>query len=144
MMRGKRVLVVEDNFLLSELLADVMRSYGAFVEGPVGYAAEAIDLIQTKGLDGVLLDLQLHAGSGLEVARALRLRGIPFIVVTGYSQETLPTELAAAPYASKPVHMDELIQLARDTFGGRGSGARLNFAVVERQVIDSIDVRLSM
>jgi CheY-like chemotaxis protein len=115
-MQGRRILVVEDDFLIAEWLCQAISEHGALISGPAGSAKEAIDLLDKSVVEGALLDLRLRNSIGLEVAVALRQRGIPFIVVTAYDRESLPSELKTAPYLRKPILQDHLIHLARRTF----------------------------
>src|SRR5262245_41863551 len=119
-MRGKHILIVEDSFLVSASLAELIHREEAIVEGPVGRTEEAIDFLNSKFLDGALLDVQLQGGeTATPVATALQERQIPFIVVSAYSPDALPKELRSAPHIAKPFMDEELIQLARRVFGRR-------------------------
>jgi DNA-binding response OmpR family regulator len=123
-MRGKHILIVEDNFLIAEWLAELMRREGAVVEGPIGRAWEAIHFVNRNSADGVLLDVQLQDGTGVTVAKALRERRISFIVVTGYAQEMLPMELRTVPYIGKPISEQVLIEQCWVTFSDCTAGPR--------------------
>ncbi len=58
---GKRVLIVEDEQMLAEYLADAMVAEGAEVIGPVATVNAALDVIANTPLDGVTLDLNVRA-----------------------------------------------------------------------------------
>jgi DNA-binding NtrC family response regulator len=115
-MKGRHILIVEDQFLVGEWLAQVMAEHGAFVSGPVATVDDALRLLDESPIEGALLDVQLRRGGATDVAKVLLERHIPFIVVTGYLRETLPAELKSAPYLAKPCRQDELIDLARQIF----------------------------
>jgi DNA-binding NtrC family response regulator len=115
-LHGKRVLIVEDDYLTAEALSHAIADYGFTVVGPAGTADGAVRLIGQEPPDGVLLDVRLREGSAVEVAKALRKRGVPFVVMSGYSHDTLPPELKKAPFVAKPVTESELIDTARRTF----------------------------
>jgi len=66
--------------------------------------------------DAALLDVRLRQGDSLEIARALRRCGVPFAVVSGYTRESLPPEMAAAPFLAKPLGEVELVEVARTLF----------------------------
>lgn len=51
-MRGKRILIVEDNFLISNELVEILRREEAVVEGPIGEAPAALDFVNTHSPDG--------------------------------------------------------------------------------------------
>jgi DNA-binding response OmpR family regulator len=112
-LNGKRVLIVEDDYLTAQGLSHTIADYGFTVVGP---ADRAVRLIGHEPPDGVLLDVRLREGSAVEVAKALQKRGVPFVVLSGYSRDTLPPELMKAPFVAKPMSESELIDTARSTF----------------------------
>ena len=115
-MNGKRVLIVEDDYLTAQGLSHTIADYGFTVVGPVDTADRAVRLIGHEPPDGALLDVRLREGSAVEVAEALQKRGVPFVVMSGYSRDTLPLELKKAPFVAKPMSESELIDTARSTF----------------------------
>jgi len=115
-LHGKRVLIVEDDYLIAEGLSHTIADCGFTVVGPVDTADRAVRLINREPPDGVLLDVRLREGSAVEVAKVLRKRGIPFIVMSGYPRDTLPPELEKAPFIAKPMIESELIDTARSAF----------------------------
>jgi DNA-binding NarL/FixJ family response regulator len=115
----KRVLIVEDNFLIAENIAHAILDHGFDVIGQVDNADRAICIIEEQRPDGVLLDVQLRRGSAVKVAEALDLHGIPFVVVSGSSQDRLPPALSKAPYLGKPMTELQLVEAARRTFDAR-------------------------
>ena len=115
-MHGKKVLIVEDDFLTAEGLSHAIADYGFTVVGPVDTVDRAVRLIGQQPPDGALLDVRLRDGSAVEVAKVLRERGVPFVVMSGYSRDTLPPELKNAPFIAKPMAESELIDTARSTF----------------------------
>jgi CheY-like chemotaxis protein len=112
----KKVLIVEDNYLIGEQLAAAIEGSGFKVIGPVATAGDAVCRIDVEALDGALLDVGLREGSVIDVARALRAHRVPFVIVSGYPRDMLPTALKDAPYLGKPVGQSELIEAARNTF----------------------------
>ena len=115
-LNGKRVLIVEDDYLTAQGLSHTIADYGFTVVGPVDTADRAVHLIGHEPPDGALLDVRLREGSAVEVAKALQKRGVPFVVMSGYSRDTLPLELKKAPFVAKPMSESELIDTARSTF----------------------------
>ena len=95
-MHGKKVLIVEDDFLTAEGLSHTFADFGFTVVGPVDTTESAARLIGQQLPDGALLDVRLRDGSAVEVAKVLRKRGVPFLVMSGYSRDTLPPELKNA------------------------------------------------
>ena len=84
-LQGKRILVVEDEPLVSELLTDLLRRYGHPSQANSG--KDALEQIKHKAPDVILLDLSLPDIHGLEVVRLLRrnekTRPIPILAMSG-------------------------------------------------------------
>ncbi len=80
----KRLLVVEDDFTHQELLLEVFARGGITAVG-VASEREAIEAVNTKLYDAVIVDLQLMQGSGLGFCRYVRENklDIPVIIYTG-------------------------------------------------------------
>jgi CheY-like chemotaxis protein len=112
LLRGRRVLVVEDEALVSLMLEDVLESAGAVVIGPAGTAAEALALLEQEPVDCAVLDIQLIDGTSLPVAEALAARGIRFVIATGY--ESIPPGYNGAPVLRKVYLSDEVIEAIAD------------------------------
>lgn len=105
-----RILVVEDEFFIAQEIADAVTLAGFAVVGPFARVAEALRHLEVgPACDAAVLDVSLRNESSLPVAEALARRGIPFVVVTGFSPDQLPGAMAAAPVLAKPLDSDELI-----------------------------------
>jgi len=118
-----RILLIEDNFLLAELMARDLESEGYAVVGPAGRIAPALRLAQREQLDGAILDLNLEGRMSFDVARALAARGVPFVFITGYSSRiSVPPELQAYRRFTKPVDLAELFKILKG-FAARSTGS---------------------
>jgi ActR/RegA family two-component response regulator len=100
---GKRVLIIEDEQLFAEHLADAMTAEGVEVIEPVGTVNAALDVIANTRLDGVTLDLKLAREMSFQVADALADRNIPFVFLTGYGAVEVPPRHANVRRVEKPV-----------------------------------------
>jgi CheY-like chemotaxis protein len=69
-LQGKRILVVEDHPSLSKILTLVLRRYGHPSQAHSG--KDALEQIEHKAPDLILLDLSLPDMNGLEIARLVR------------------------------------------------------------------------
>lgn len=85
-LRGKRILVVEDEFLVALEAASMLAELGATVVGPAYRADEALHYATTEALDAAVLDINLGTCTSDKVADALRDRGVPLVFATGYGQ----------------------------------------------------------
>lgn len=113
--RGKRVLIVEDRYLLADDLRRLLEDAGVTVLGPVSTVDAAIPVIEAKAIDCALLDIDLKGELGFSVADALASKGVPYIFVTGFEPSSLPARYASAPFLSKPVGASRLNQLLGQT-----------------------------
>lgn len=107
-----RMLVLEDDAALSEVLCDELRELGHPVEAANSLAAGQAAL-QAREFDVALLDLMLPDGSGIDLLRTIASEELATeaIVLTGYAAVSTAIEamkLGAYDYLTKPVRMDEL------------------------------------
>ena len=101
-LRGRRVLVVEDEYLIAEDLREQLLSCGAEVLGPVACVAEALALLKDgTAPDLAILDIGLGREKVYPVADALRVRDIPFVFATGYDASAIPEGYAGVPRTEK-------------------------------------------
>ena len=120
-LRGLRVLIAEDDFLIGGLLRDLLESLGCVVIGPASDLDELITMIEADGFDAALLEVRLGDANVFPAASKLASLGVPFILTSGGSNWAgLPAVLANAPRVNKPYDA-EALELAMDaTFGSRG------------------------
>ena len=106
---GKRLLVLEDEFMIATRIADILEEAGYEVIGPVLNAAEATHAITVDRVDGALLDLNLRGDTSLAMAEAIAMRGVPILFVTGYAREILTGKWKGALHLEKPFNDRELL-----------------------------------
>lgn len=115
-LKGLRILLVEDEFLVAMDIADMLAELGCQVLGPVGERARALDMAQSEDLDGAVLDVNLRGEPVTPVADALKRRGIPFVLSTGYGASGLPAEHATAPRLTKPFERADVAKILEELF----------------------------
>jgi CheY-like chemotaxis protein len=103
-----RVLVIEDEVLISMLLEDMLADLGHEVAGVVPRFREAMAAVQGDAFDIAILDVHLHGQSAYPVADALIERGRPFVFATGYGERGLPEKYRSHPILTKPFARDDL------------------------------------
>jgi DNA-binding response OmpR family regulator len=115
----KRVLVVEDDADIVELIAHYLRAEGLGVEAE-GDGRRALERLREGGADLVVLDLQLPGMDGLslcaELRRDPRTRGLPVIMLTARGEEAdrvVGLEVGADDYVVKPFSPKELVARVR-------------------------------
>ena len=141
-----KVLIVEDEAKLREVLCDYFRSKGEIpVEAADGL--QALELAEAQEFDAVLLDIMMPGLDGLSVCRTLRKNSdVPIIFLTALSDEEdklLGYELGADDYITKPFTMSvlyaktvALIKRSRGSMlcGDRLEGAGISVRLSTRQV----------
>ena len=115
--RGPRVLIVEDELLVALEIERALLSGGFTVAGFAARAEAAIRMVEEHGCEAAVLDLRLADGTSLAIGEMLAKRSIPFVVLTAYSREQLPTEMKAVAYLHKPLHGDALVERLRGLLG---------------------------
>ena len=102
MLKGMRVLVVEDEPVVSMLLEDELRDAGATVLGPAPSVGDALRLVEAAAADGgitaAVLDINLDGRHVAPVADQLAALRVPFLFAHG-----------AAPTLHKPFGPQRLI-----------------------------------
>jgi CheY-like chemotaxis protein len=107
--QGLRVLVAEDEALVSMLIEDMLAEIGAVVVGPAATVEEALALASGDSVaDVALLDVNLAGKPIFPVADVLRRRGVPFIFASGYGEAGIIQEHRGAPVLQKPFREADL------------------------------------
>ena len=116
-MEGKRVLVVEDERDIGELLLMHLEDLGVEAKR-VDDGALALATLQGDVWDLAILDLRLPTLSGLEICKRLREAGnaVPLLMLTAKSAEldrVLGLEIGADDYVTKPFSVIEVMARVR-------------------------------
>lgn len=110
-LQGRRVLVVEDEFLIAEMLSRDLQDAGAVVIGPASDLASAMGLLKAGlAMDAAVLDVNLGGEPVYPLADALEARGVPFVFATGYDVWALPERFAGVPRCEKPIDLRALLR----------------------------------
>jgi PAS domain S-box-containing protein len=104
----KRVLLVEDEPLVSMMLADMLSAFGHKVDGPYSRFSDAILAAKTNNLQAGILDVNLGGEKTYAVADILATRNIPFAFVTGYGPDSIVSAFSHAPVLQKPIEAAKL------------------------------------
>jgi DNA-binding response OmpR family regulator len=108
-LNGLRILVVEDEFLVSVALEDDLRDAGASVIGPYSDLAAALAGAEQQTFDLALLDINLGGTMVYPLADVLLARRVPFLFLSGYIGTDLPSRFLPQRRLSKPYDPARLI-----------------------------------
>jgi signal transduction histidine kinase/ActR/RegA family two-component response regulator len=110
-----RILVVDDEECIRDLLSDILDSEGYEVT-LAGSGSEALELFDTQSFKAVFTDVGMPGMSGWELARAIRERNdnIPLAVITGWGDAVSSTEQVEAGVdwvVAKPFSIDSITEI---------------------------------
>ena len=123
MTEAKRILIVDDEQSMREMLAILLKKEGLDVRS-AGSRSEAAEALRRGPVDLVLTDVKLPDGDGLEILRHVKAASpeTAVVVMTAYgTTETAVAarKLGAEAYILKPFDVDELRIVVRDALANR-------------------------
>jgi CheY-like chemotaxis protein len=119
-LKGRRILVIEDEYFLAEDICSVLRDLGADVIGPAGEVEDAIGIVNSgEVIDAAVLDVNLKDVSILPVADRLRARNIPFVFTTGYDKSAIDVRFKDIHLFEKPINVAAMARSLGKLIGGR-------------------------
>jgi CheY-like chemotaxis protein len=107
-LKGRRVLVVEDESIISMLIEDTLVDLGCEVAETASRLDHAITKANDASVDLAVVDVNLNGSPSYDVAEVLMGRGIPFVFVTGYGATGLRPEFQHLPVVQKPFQESDL------------------------------------
>jgi DNA-binding LytR/AlgR family response regulator len=81
---GKKILILEDEFLIALEASEALQQFGAIIVGPAHDIDMALELVRSSSIDGALLDVNIRGALSIPVAAALEEKGVPVVFATGY------------------------------------------------------------
>lgn len=109
----KRILILEDEYYLAIELSEVLERENWTVVGPYGSLQNAMDAEDHIGIDAAVVDINLRGEMAFEFIDALKLRGIPVVIVTGYFPDMLPERFKSDIILPKPLRPEQLLSHLR-------------------------------
>jgi DNA-binding response OmpR family regulator len=108
------ILIAEDYGVIAVMLYEDLTEAGFEVSGPFTSAGAALTSLERQNPDAAILDVELSDGPCVALARALREKRIPFVVLTGHTSDVSHDDaFSGAPWLSKPLSHDALINTVR-------------------------------
>ena len=113
------VLIVEDDPIIALDFEDTILRLGVKTVRTAGTVSRALQLIEERAPDFVLLDIGLVREKSFAVAERLEALGIPFAFVTGYGADAaIPPAFVQKPRLSKPCTSNALEAILKSASAG--------------------------
>ncbi len=147
--RGRRVLLVEDNEINQQVAAEILAYWQVAVElaNNGQEALMSLDAAGPDGYDAVLMDIQMPVMDGLEATRRIRADGrfdqLPVIAMTAHALDEERDRCLAAgmtAHVSKPIDPEILLKVLSSALDGQAPIARGDTAMRPTGVAKSADL----
>lgn len=118
-----KILIIEDELIISETIASMLKELGYDIAGQSKTEKEAVHAIQSLDFDLALIDINLEGGEeGIKIAGLLRNKLKPFIYLTSYSDEhtlerakhTMPGSYIVKPFTKRDLYSNIEVVMARE------------------------------
>jgi CheY-like chemotaxis protein len=118
-LRERRILVVEDEYLIAAMLRDALENIGSVVVGPVPSVEKAMETIASDpGIDAAIVDINLGGVLAYPVADALLARDIPFVFTSGYNDNVLRARYPQIRNCHKPYLFPKMEEALTNAISG--------------------------
>jgi DNA-binding response OmpR family regulator len=103
-----RILIVEDEALIAELLAMYVEELGHEVVGPAATIDQALSILTNDRPQLAILDCALGHQESTPVAEYLAKENLPFAFATGRGADALPAAFKTRPMIAKPYIFEDV------------------------------------
>ncbi|WP_043837411.1 response regulator [Muricoccus aerilatus] len=118
-LRGCRILVAEDEYMIADEFCLELEEAGAVVVGPVATVEDTLSKITAAPkLNGAVLDVNLGGKMSFAAADRLMKNGTPFIFTTGYDTSVIPARFNHIERCEKPVSIAKVVRAIRRAMHG--------------------------
>lgn len=105
LLHGKRILIVEGDYLIAARTRNQLEKHGAVIVGPVPSVAKALQLFNNHPIDAAVLDINLEGEKVFPLADLLSERNIPFVFASGCDQSSMPQKYQGFFLCEKPAEL---------------------------------------
>ena len=107
--QNKKILVVEDTFLIAMQLQMDLKTLEYSVAGPAPSVERALKLLDRETIKAAVLDVHLGNEDSLKIANKLNEMNIPFLFITGFERvEVDSEEFDKHILLRKPINLEQL------------------------------------
>jgi CheY-like chemotaxis protein len=115
-----KILIVDDEPLISAMTEEWLSELGHSVVGPAHNLAMALELAETD-LDAAIVDVTLGKEKSYPLADALTARGVPFALATGYGPDGIDPRYRARSTLGKPFEFATFRRVVDQLLGESGT-----------------------
>ena len=127
MNNSKDCLIIEENFVISMDLEDIVKSMGFDFIDQATSLTQATELLEKMQYRMAFLDLYLGQESSLPIAEMLKKQNIPFAITTAYHDEdSLPNLLKGIPIIQKPYSTNTVNRVVLELLNSTPSYSRIS------------------
>jgi CheY-like chemotaxis protein len=116
-LEGKRILIVEDEFLIAQELKTMVEDWGGTAVGPATCLRHALALARSQELHGAILDVMLERDTCFPLADKLIAQGVPVVLSTSYDVGLLPERFSSTPKLPKLYTLSDGEGILHQAFG---------------------------
>jgi DNA-binding response OmpR family regulator len=124
----KRILIVEDDYLVAQELATSFKKAGARIVGPVSSVTSALEALRGGLPHAAVLDVVLDGETAYPIAEFLSEHGIPFVFATAFNS-VVPPPYRGVKIFEKPVALPELTQSVAELASAHRTARRTAYGV---------------
>ena len=111
---GRSVLLGGSYPFRAKALIEALSGLEAALVGPFESTTDALQALQTHSPDLAVIDLHWREGFGFEIPRAMQVRGIPFVILTGFTANLLPSDITPSAFVRHPAATEAVLETLKD------------------------------
>lgn len=115
-LQGRRILILDDDYLAALGVQDLVEDLGGIVVGLVGRLDHARQVVREQQIDGAILDIRLDNVTSYPLARELMEAGTVVVFLTGFEPGSIEPEFRSLPRISKPYNPQQGEHVLRSAF----------------------------
>ncbi|CCM78155.1 response regulator [Rhizobium mesoamericanum] len=108
LLKGKRILIVEDEYFVADETRRALQAVGAKVIGPAPSVEIGMSMIDQETIDAAVLDIRLEGETVFPIAERLHALAIPFVFATAYITTDIPEKFGGYHLCEKPTALAEI------------------------------------
>ncbi|MEO6313042.1 MAG: response regulator [Sphingomicrobium sp.] len=113
---GKKILLVEDSPVVSDIAEEVLGELGCVVVGPAANLATGRELASEAEIDAAIVDVRIRGDKSFGICDLLDDRGVPFILTSGYADWPVPEKWENVPQLPKPYKLEDVEAVLKSLF----------------------------